>query len=119
MDAPRYAIDRIDEAIAAGDLEPRTGSGEPIPNLTRDPDWWVRALLDRERYAERLTEFESYRTRIVAGAVAAERLAEARASITNLNHVLERWNENAPHGFILEPVSEIWLITERARAPGR
>jgi hypothetical protein len=117
-DAQRYAIEKIDEAIAAGELQPLTGTGEPIPNLTRDPDWWLRAFLERERYAERLAEIESYRRGIVAESITTEHLADARERMANLNDVLERWNENAPPEFSLEPVSEIWLITERARAPG-
>lgn len=114
----RYVIKEIDEAIAAGDLEPTTGTGKPIPNLNRDPDWWVRAFLKREDYAERLAEITSYRKGEVAAAVAAEHLSDARETIADLNEVLERWNEKAPEEFILEAVSEIWLITERAKAPG-
>ena len=118
VDAQRYAIEKIDEAIAAGELDPLTGTGRPIPNLTRDPDWWARALLERERYADRLAEIESYRNYTVAQAVAAEHLVDARATIAELNGILERWNENAPPEFVVQPVSEIWLITERAEAPG-
>jgi hypothetical protein len=122
VEAPRYDIDnvtdRINKAIAAGDLEPLRGKGKPIPNLNRDPDWWVRALLDRERHAEQLTEIESYRSTCVASATAAGHLDEAREMIANLNAVLERWNNKAPEEFFMEPVSEIWLITERAKAPG-
>ena len=119
VDVPRYAIDEIDEAVAAGELEPLTGTGKPIPNLTRDPDWWVRAFLDRERHAELLADIESYRTRAIAEAVETEHLVEARATIAELNDAIVRWNERAPDEFNLEPVSEIWLITERAKAPGR
>jgi hypothetical protein len=55
----------------------------------------------------------------VAAAIAAEGLAEARELIANLNSVLDRWNNDAPEEFHLDPVSEIWLITERAKVPGR
>ena len=121
VEAPRYdidkVIDRIDEAIVAGDLEPHRGKGKPIPNLTRDPDWWVRALLDRERHAEQLTQIESYRNTCVESAIAAEHLNEARETIAELNAVLEGWNDKAPEEFFIELVSEIWLVTERAKAP--
>ena len=32
--------------------------------------------------------------------------------------VLDGWNEDAPPEFILERVSEIWLVAERAKTPG-
>ncbi len=35
---------RIREAIERGELEPREGVGEPIPNLDEDPDWWACAI---------------------------------------------------------------------------
>jgi hypothetical protein len=123
VETPRYGtgktIDKIDEAIASGDLEPLTGTGRPIPNLTRDPDWWVRAFLNRERHADQVAQITSHRTSTVAAAIAAEGLAEARELIANLNSVLDRWNNDAPEEFHLDPVSEIWLITERAKVPGR
>lgn len=41
----------ISEAIERGELEPREGVGEPIPDLddTYDPGWWVKDWVERER----------------------------------------------------------------------
>lgn len=119
VDAQRYANDRIEDALAEGELEPQRGVGEPIANLTRDPDWWVRAFLEREQYADQVADMTAFREAAIAEAVHTEHLADARASIAEMNAALARWNENAPEPFKMEQVSEIWLITERARTPGR
>jgi hypothetical protein len=75
VDTPRYATDKIDDAIAAGDLTPTVGVGKPIENLTRDPDWWVRAFLDREQYRERFSEITAHRDQVIAGAIETGDLA--------------------------------------------
>ncbi len=118
MDSQRYATDKIDDAIATGHLTPTTGIGKPIKNLTRDPDWWVRAFLDREQYRDRFAEITAHRDQVVAGAVLARDLAEARAMVAELNTDIQRWNAKAPPELALDPVSEIWLVTQRAKAPG-
>ena len=119
VDSQRYATDKIDDAIAAGDLTPTVGIGKPIKNLTRDPDWWVRAFLDRERYRDRFAEITAHRDQFMADAVRAQELGEARAMIAELNRDLQRWNAKAPPELSFDLVSEIWLVTERARVPGR
>jgi len=118
VDTTRYATDKIDDAIASGDLTPRVGVGKPIKNLTRDPDWWVRAFLDREQYRDRFAEMTAHRDEVVADAVQAQDLAEAREMIAGLNVNLRRWNAKAPPELSFDPVSEIWLVTQRAKAPG-
>ncbi len=45
---------RIREAIERGELEPREGAGEPIPNLDQDPDWWVKSWVERENLKDDL-----------------------------------------------------------------
>ena len=45
---------RIREAIESGELEPREGVGEPIPNLDHDPDWWVKSWVERENLKDDL-----------------------------------------------------------------
>ncbi len=45
---------RIREAIERGELEPREGVGEPIPNLDQDPDWWVKSWVERENLKDDL-----------------------------------------------------------------
>jgi hypothetical protein len=48
-------IDRlIREATERGELEPREGVGETIPDLDRtyDPNWWVKAWVERENLKE-------------------------------------------------------------------
>ncbi len=45
---------RIREAIERGELEPQEGVGEPIPNLDRDPDWWVKRWIERENLKDDL-----------------------------------------------------------------
>jgi len=119
VDTPRYANDRIEEALAAGDLEPARGVGEPIPNLSRDPDWWVRAFIEREQHADRFAEMMEWRTNMIATAIAADQLANARDIVKNMNTTISTWNEKAPPRLALEPVTEIWLVTQRAGTPGR
>lgn len=114
----RYARSKIDEAIAAGDLVPTVGVGEPIRDLTSDPNWWVRAFLRRESLEDRRTELVAHKDHLVALAVAADDLATAREQLAVVNHRLERWNEEVPPELSIETVSEIWLVSERAKAPG-
>ncbi len=118
MDTQRYAERRIDEAIASGDLTPTVGVGEPMRDLTGDPDWWVRAFIERERVEEGRKELEAARRDVVAEAVSVDALEAARHMVGRLNLRIARWNERAPAGFAVEPVSEVWLIAQRARMPG-
>ncbi len=44
---------RIREAQERGDFENLPGAGKPIPGLTSgDPDWWVKALVEREQLTD-------------------------------------------------------------------
>jgi hypothetical protein len=119
VDTPRYAIDRIEEALEAGDLEPTRGVGEPIANLSRDPDWWVKAFLEREQYADRMADMVEWRASTIAAAVTADQLGDAREMLTRMNTTIARWNGKAPPDLAMEPVTEIWLVTQRAETPGR
>lgn len=41
----------LDQAIARGDFDNLPGMGKPLPNLgsgTHDPDWWIKAKIERE-----------------------------------------------------------------------
>lgn len=44
---------RIVEAQRRGDFENLPGAGKPIPGLTSgDPDWWVKAMVEREQLTD-------------------------------------------------------------------
>ncbi len=44
-----WADEVVDRAIARGDFDHLALAGKPIPGLTRhDPDWWLKAYLERE-----------------------------------------------------------------------
>ncbi|GMQ99163.1 MAG: hypothetical protein BMS9Abin17_1730 [Acidimicrobiia bacterium] len=118
VDVERYAQDQLDEAIAAGDLTPTVGVGEPIRNLTNDPDWWLRAFFERDRLPERHDEFETHVGSVLHEAIHTTDLADARKTLSAVNRHITTWNEQAPAEFQVEPRSEVWLITERAKLPG-
>ena len=117
MDVQRYADKLINEAIARGEMEPATGVGEPLPPMAQDPDWWVRAFLERETLPDRHDELRRSVLRRVDTAITAESLDEAREILAGANADVVRWNAEAPDQFHLEERSEIWLVTERAKRP--
>jgi len=118
VDVERYAQERLDEAIAAGDLTPTVGVGEPIRNLTNDPDWWLRALFERERVPERHADFLAHVRTALHEATHAQSLADAREVLSAINRDIAVWNEQLPEDYQIEPESEVWLITERGKLPG-
>lgn len=47
----------IDQAIARGEFDDLPLAGKPIPGITRhDPDWWLKALIEREQISGVLPE---------------------------------------------------------------
>ncbi|NHZ70729.1 MAG: DUF1992 domain-containing protein, partial [Proteobacteria bacterium] len=112
MDPERYAQKRIDEAIAAGDLEPTVGIGEPMKNLRNDSDWWVRAFFVREELPQKQAEFRSHVDQLLQTAIAAPELDHARDMLLSINREIGRWNDGVEASFRLEPISEIWLLEE-------
>ncbi|MCL1593866.1 MAG: DUF1992 domain-containing protein [Actinomycetia bacterium] len=118
MNPERYAQKRIDEAIATGDLESTVGVGKPIKNLSNDPDWWVRAFLAREELPRKQAEFRSHIDQLLGTAIAAPELNGARTALSTANHEISRWNDGVETSFHIDPISEIWLIEERAKPPG-
>ena len=119
VDSARYADKKISEAMARGDLEPREGVGEPMDTLTNDPDWWVRAFMERELMPERFAEIQASVLSRTTSAVQADDLATARETLARVNADVRQWNDRADAPFHLEERSELWLVTERARRPAR
>ncbi len=50
-DRALYVETQIDQAIRRGDFDDLPGAGKPLPGLggVHDPDWWIRAKIERER----------------------------------------------------------------------
>ena len=47
----------IDQAIARGEFDDLPLAGKPIPGIARhDPDWWLKALIEREQISGVLPE---------------------------------------------------------------
>lgn len=47
----------VDQAIARGEFDHLPLAGKPLPNLTRhDPDWWLKAYVEREHVSGVLPE---------------------------------------------------------------
>jgi len=118
VNVERYAQGQLDEAIAAGDLTPTVGLGEPLRNLTNDPDWWLRSFFERERLPDRHDEFVAHVRSALHEATYTTDLADARRILTAVNSDIATWNTQAPEEYQMEPRSEVWLITERAKLPG-
>ncbi|MDK1019401.1 MAG: DUF1992 domain-containing protein [Actinomycetota bacterium] len=116
MDAEDRVEDQIKEALDSGKLAPTRGVGEPIGDLDNDPAWWAKSLLRRERAAERFGDVMARRDSEISRAIGADDLREARAIIVSLNESIKQWNMSVDHERRLDPVSEIWLLTERASA---
>lgn len=106
----------IKDALSTGELTPTRGVGEPIPNLDRDPMWWVKSLLRRENAADGLGEIISHRDHEIDRAVKASDLSEARAILQSLNRDVIQWNEGVDEEHHLDPLDEIWLLTERQKS---
>lgn len=85
--------------------------------LTSDPDWWVRAFMERELMPERFAEMETSVLRRTTLAVETAEFATARDIFARVNADVRRWNDRADAPFQLEERSELWLVTERARRP--
>ena len=117
MDPQRYAEKLISEAIERGEMEPADGSGKPFEDLRDDPDWWVRALFEREAMPERFAEVDAFRAKELGRAVGAPDLPSARRILAALNGRLERWNASAAADFRFEMMDEIWLLDRRAGRP--
>lgn len=107
----------ISEAIARGDLVPTEGVGEPMGRLDADPDWWVRGLLERESLPDRFREARGDHGAVVAAAIAAEDLSDARALLAIANARARRWNDDAPTSHRLPEHTEVWLLDRRAGCP--
>ena len=108
----------IAEAIERGELEPGAGAGRPFGPMSMDPDWWVRAFLEREGLPDRRTEIMRFRTSCVEAAIAAATLDDARAALARANREVRRWNEGVPEVHRIAELSEIWLLDARAGRPG-
>lgn len=47
----------VDQAIARGEFDHLRLAGKPLPNLARhDPDWWLKACVEREHVSGVLPE---------------------------------------------------------------
>lgn len=117
MDSARYADWKISEAMARGELDPQEGVGEPLVGLTNDPDWWIRAFMERELLPERFAEIQASVLARTAAAVQADDLSTARGILAAVNADIRQWNDRADSPFHLEEHTELWLVTERARRP--
>lgn len=117
MDVERYADKLINEALERGDLDPASGVGKPLPSMRQDPDWWVRAFLEREALPERHDELRRSVDQRVRAAIDAEELDTARTMLAGANADVTRWNDEAPDEYRLPVRSEIWLVSERAKRP--
>lgn len=79
----------IDQAIARGGFDDLPLAGKPIPGITRhDPDWWLKALIEREQISGVLPEAIQLRK---DDAVLADRLDalrtedDVRAAVEDFN----------------------------------
>jgi len=56
-DRHRWVDVVIDQAIARGEFDDLPLAGKPIPGIARhDPDWWLKALIEREQISGVLPE---------------------------------------------------------------
>lgn len=117
MDHERYAERLITEALARGELDPSVGAGRPLPDVASDPDWWVRALIERERFPQRHADAVAGWSDLVTSAVDASDLATARTLLEQANGHAEAWNAAAAPEFALPITSELRLLAARVRRP--
>jgi hypothetical protein len=84
-------VDRVvDQAIARGEFDDNPWQGKPLPGIDgrHDPDWWVKALVEREHLTGVLPEALQLRKDDAAlrDALDRERSADAvRARVTEFN----------------------------------
>ncbi len=117
MDTQRYAEGLIEAALARGELIPLEGTGEPLPELDRDPAWWIKAFLHREQLPQRRAELSAIVDAGLASAVGAPTLSEARTALAAVNRTVRAWNAEAPAALRIEERSEIWLLDARTGHP--
>ena len=111
VDPQLYADQAIREAIAEGSLNASDHAGEPLPKmLPNDVGWWIRALFERESLPERYAEVKRIADRLLAQAVAAPTLEEARAVLEARTASVKVWNEDAPETHQLPTVEEPELV---------
>jgi len=84
-------VDRVvDQAIARGDFDNLPLAGKPIPGIgaRHDPDWWLKALIEREQISGVLPEALQLRT---DDAVLTQRL-DAQRDEASARELLEEFN---------------------------
>ncbi|MGI9666345.1 MAG: DnaJ family domain-containing protein [Acidimicrobiia bacterium] len=118
MNVEGHADKLIRGATERGEMD-AAGAGQPLGALTNDPDWWIRAFLERELIPDRYEEMRASIDRRVASAVEQDTLDDARALLAQANADATRWNAEAPADFQIAEVSEIDLVTRRAQRPAR
>lgn len=116
-DAVRIADRMISEALARGDLDPAAGVGQPLGRLDDDPDWWIRAFLEREQLPDRFAAVSRTVAEATARAIRADDLPEARRRLAEANAHAATWNRDAPPGHRIPIRSEVWLLDRRAERP--
>lgn len=121
MDVEGHSDKLIREAAARGEFDDLPGQGEPLGKLTMDPDWWIKAFLEREKLPEKRQDVVNARKGIIREAIAADTLDEARRLLAHANHLVRSWNERAPSDHHVEERTEVWLLDQResARPIGR
>lgn len=114
---PSDPIDKqIEAAIASGELSATHGVGKPIENLDRDPMWWVKQLLAREKASDGVADVISEYDRATESAIDADSLDEARTTLASANEAVIAWNAAVDNEYSVEVRDEIWLLTERENA---
>ena len=79
----------IDQAIARGEFDDLPLAGKPIPGIARhDPDWWLKALIEREQISGVLPEAIQLRK---DDAVLADRLDALRTE-DDVREAVEEFN---------------------------
>lgn len=115
MDAHHPADDIIRGAINAGALDASAHAGKPLPPMRKNnPGWWIQSFLAREKLPDQLKETSQRANAMLAQAVGAESLDEARSILADRNTGIEAWNEAVPEEHHLDLVEETDLLTMRA-----
>lgn len=112
---------QIREAIERGEFDDLPGAGEPLPGAggPRDPNWWLRSFLDRERSDDRRrAAYDRVEARLgslwaLGSEDAVRRAVEAlNTEIADLDAGTGRFEP-----FDLESVVSAWKTMVRARRP--